>query len=180
MLGIKLNLATLNKAYMEQRSDLKREQAKSATYAVEKQNLKNCLVGVKQALEATQDSLNQKQNLMQEALTQLEHIKTKQDGILGEKEELSQRVQDLEGQVSEAREGKAGAEDRVKELERQMQDCEKENQELRRRIELISSLRVGHQQQKSENSAGAASGEVDECTLAGRSSARVDSAWSQA
>ena len=138
VLGIKLNLATLNKAYMEQRSDLKREQAKSATYAVEKQNLKNCLVGVKQALEATQDSLNQKQSLMQEALTQLEHIKTKQDGILGEKEELSQRVQDHEGQVSEAREGKAGAEDRVKELERQMQDCEKENQELRRRIELIS------------------------------------------
>ena len=69
VLGIKLNLATLNKAYMEQRSDLKREQVKSATYAVEKQNLKNCLVGVKQALEATQDSLNQKQILMQEALS---------------------------------------------------------------------------------------------------------------
>ena len=39
ILGIKLNLANLNKNYMEQRSELKREQLKSATYAVEKKNL---------------------------------------------------------------------------------------------------------------------------------------------
>ena len=89
-------------------------------------------------------------------------------------------MEDLEGQVSEAREGKAGAEDRVKELERQMHDYEKENQELRRRIELISSLRVGHQQQRSEHSAEAAPGDVDDCAPGERSSAKVDSAWSQA
>ena len=60
ILGIKLNLANLNKNYMEQRSQLKREQLKSATYAVEKKNLQNCLIGVKLSLEETQTNLNQK------------------------------------------------------------------------------------------------------------------------
>ena len=60
ILGIKLNLANLNKNYMEQRSQLKREQLKSATYAVEKKNLQNCLLGVKLALEETQAKLSQK------------------------------------------------------------------------------------------------------------------------
>ena len=48
ILGIKLNLANLNKSYMEQRSELKREQLKSTTYAIEKKNLQNCLIGIKQ------------------------------------------------------------------------------------------------------------------------------------
>ena len=39
ILGIKLNLANLNKNYMQSRSELKREQLKSSTYAVEKKNL---------------------------------------------------------------------------------------------------------------------------------------------
>ena len=48
ILGIKLNLANLNKSYMEQRSELKREQLKSTTFAIEKKNLQNCLIGIKQ------------------------------------------------------------------------------------------------------------------------------------
>ena len=48
ILGIKLNLANLNKSYMEQRSELKREQLKSTTYAIEKKSLQNCLIGIKQ------------------------------------------------------------------------------------------------------------------------------------
>ena len=51
ILGIKLNLANLNKNCMEQRSQLKREQLKCSTYAVEKKNLQNCLIGVKLSLE---------------------------------------------------------------------------------------------------------------------------------
>ena len=53
-------MANLNKNNMELRSQLKREQLKSSTYAVEKKNLKNCLIGVKQSLEETQAELNQK------------------------------------------------------------------------------------------------------------------------
>lgn len=64
ILGIKLNLANLNKNYMEQRSELKRETLKSQTYSVEKKNLQNCLLGVKQALESTQSALNLKQSQM--------------------------------------------------------------------------------------------------------------------
>ena len=47
VLGIKLNLANLSKSNMEQRSQLKKEQLKSATVAVEKKNLQNVLSGVK-------------------------------------------------------------------------------------------------------------------------------------
>ena len=60
VLSIKLNLATLNKNYMEQKSELKREQVKSSTYAIEKSNLKSCLVGVKQTLQAAEEDLIKK------------------------------------------------------------------------------------------------------------------------
>ena len=61
-------MANLNKNNMELRSQLKREQLKSSTYAVEKKNLKNCLIGVKHSLEQTQAELNQKQSQMKQAL----------------------------------------------------------------------------------------------------------------
>ena len=52
------------------------------------------------------------------------------------------QVEDLQGQVEEVTQEKCGAVLRVKELEEKMVDVEKENSELRRRIELISSLRA--------------------------------------
>ena len=47
ILGIKLNLANLNKNYMEKQSELKREKVLSATYSIEKQNLQHALLSVK-------------------------------------------------------------------------------------------------------------------------------------
>ena len=86
---------------MEQRSDLKREQLKSQTYAIEKKNLKHCLLGVKQVLETTQDKLNQKQTLMSETLTRLENIKAEQVMLLGQNQQLQERVRTLEALVEQ-------------------------------------------------------------------------------
>ena len=94
------------------------------------------------------------------------------------------KVEQLEGQVRVAVEEKSGAVQRVKELEDKMLDVEKENAELKRRIELISSLRNSkpaashHQEDAGE---GSIKGTDDEhSSTCEQAEAAVDSAWSQA
>ena len=71
----------------------------------------------------------------------MEQMRTEQASLLSQNQEMGSKMEQLEGQVRVAVEEKSGAVQRVKELEDKMLDVEKENTELKRRIELISNLR---------------------------------------
>ena len=86
-------------------------------------------------------------------------------------------------------EEKSGAVQRVKELEDKMLDVEKENAELKRRIELISSLRnskpaASHHEPRSNHQEDAGEGSIkgtdEHSSTCEQAEAAVDSAWSQA
>ena len=82
---------------------------------------------------------------------------------------MSEKVKELEGQVEQMTETKVDNETTISNLELKMTDMEKENEELRRKLELITKL------QDSNHLRGQpAEPQQDDC------SDRVDSAWSNA
>ena len=109
----------------------------------------------------------------------MENIKAEQATLLSQNKELTSEVEELRGKFEVVSQEKCGAVQRVKELEEKMLDIEKENSELKRRIELISSLRNStprEQQIKHESE-----NESKKSSFSQRgSSSAVDSAWSQA
>ena len=114
---------------------------------------------------------------MQDALSQLEAIKKEQTSLLGENKQLQTRVDSLQGQIEEATEEKASADDKIRQLEARMADYERENAELKRRIELIGSLRRQSEEPislKQTNSCESVKQASQDDMMV------VDSAWSQA
>ena len=85
---------------------------------------------------------------MKEAELQLEDIRSQQTVLQNENQDLMVQVEQLQGKVATVTEEKTGAEQRARDLEGRMEYIEKENAELKRRIELISSLRGGNQLQQ--------------------------------
>ena len=99
----------------------------------------------------------------------MSNIEEQMKQLESEKVQMSEKVKELEGQVEQMTETKVDNETTISNLESKMTDMEKENEELRRKLELITKL------QDSNHLRGQPTApQSDDC------SDRVDSAWSNA